>query len=81
MSPKEAARELDAQLRPFQWFLSIGVGKSKVGRESLFVYVKSKNHPELKSLENGWRGYNVLIRPVGAIRPVAGGTHSQLIAS
>lgn len=67
--PEEAARELDAELRPHRWFLSIGVGKGSAG-DALFVYVKSKNHPELKGLEKGWRGYEVLVRAVGTVRPL-----------
>ena len=80
MSPDEAAQELDKQLRIYSWYLSTGVGRTEDGA-ALFVYVKSRNHPELKSVKKGWRGYTVLIRAVGTIHPVANGKGNRLVAS
>lgn len=78
MSPDEAAQELDKQLRRYPWYLSTGVGETEDGN-ALFIYVKSRNHPELKKVKKGWRGYPVLIRAVGTIRPVASGTGNRLV--
>jgi hypothetical protein len=71
MTPEDAARLLDSKLRPHQWYLSIGVGNNESGRPALFLYVKSTRHKELKSLTNRWMGYEVIVRPVGSIRPAA----------
>ncbi len=69
MTPEDAARSLDNKLRPHPWYLSIGVGNNEKGQTALFLYVKSIRHKELKSLSTGWMGYEVIIRPVGSIRP------------
>jgi hypothetical protein len=71
MTPDDAARALDVKLRPHRWYLSIGVGSNKNGDAALYVYVKSRRHKELEALSNGWMGYEVIIRPVGSIRPAA----------
>jgi hypothetical protein len=76
MSPEDAAKEIESELRRFRWFLSTGVGRTKDG-ETVFVYVKTRKHPELRKLEDGWRGYNVLVRTVGSIRPVTSTLHAQ----
>jgi hypothetical protein len=68
--PEEAARALDEKLRPFPWYISIGIGNTERG-VALFVYVKTAHRKELQFLSHGWMGYPVLIRPVGSIRPTA----------
>lgn len=68
MTPERAAQKLDERLRSHNWYLSTGVGTTAVG-EALFVYVKSQNHPELKTLGDRWMGYDLLIRKVGSILP------------
>jgi hypothetical protein len=69
MSPDDAAGALDGRLRPFPWYLSVGVGQNDDG-PMLFVYVKSARHRELSDLARGWMGYPVAVRATGAIRPV-----------
>jgi hypothetical protein len=69
MSPEIAAHSLDEKLRPYPWYLSVGVGDTERGI-ALFVYVKSARHRELQVLSRGWMGYPVHIRPVGSIKPV-----------
>jgi len=71
MTAEDAARILDAKLRPHSWYLSIGVGSTDGGQPVLYIYVKSRRHKELESLSDGWMGYEVYIRPVGSIRPAA----------
>jgi hypothetical protein len=71
MTPEDAARALDMKLRPHPWYLSIGVGSNEKGNAAIYVYVKSRRHRELESLSEGWMGYDVVIRPVGSIRPAA----------
>lgn len=80
MSPEEAARKLDLELRRFRWFLSVGVGETHDG-PALFVYVRSKNHPELERFSEGWHGHKVLIRSVGAVRPVGADGNHRIVAS
>jgi len=71
MSPEEAASLLDAELRPYSWFLSVGVGTNEEGQPLLFVYTKAGGRREIAKLASGWMGYKVIARPVGSIRPVA----------
>jgi hypothetical protein len=70
MRAEDAAHELDQKLRVFPWYISIGVGRTANG-PALFLYVKSARHRELQGLKDGWRGFPVLIRPVGSVRPVS----------
>jgi len=70
MSPDEAARRLDAALRPYSWYSSVGIGQTADG-PTLFVYVRSDKHRELSKLNHGWQGYRVIVRPVGRIRAIA----------
>jgi hypothetical protein len=68
VSPEEAAQALDNNLRKYPWYVSVGVADD--GRSTaLYVYVKSRRHKELVYLAQGWMGYQVVIRPVGTIRP------------
>jgi hypothetical protein len=70
MMPDEAARLLDAEFRPYPWYLSVGVGKTADGQPLLFVYTKTGRHPELAKLTSGWMGYKVIVRAIGSIRPI-----------
>jgi hypothetical protein len=69
-SPEEAARRLDAELRPHSWYTSTGVGTTTDG-PVLFVYVRTGNHRQLSKLGNKWMGYPLLVRTVGRVRAVA----------
>lgn len=71
MSPERAASLLDAKLRPFPWYLSAGVGNTADGRSVIFVYTKSARHRELAQLDRGWHGFKVIVKAVGAMRPIA----------
>jgi hypothetical protein len=66
MRADEAARALDKKLRPYSWYLSVGVGESN-GRAALYLYVKFQRHKELREMASGWMGFQVIIRPVGSI--------------
>jgi hypothetical protein len=79
MTPEDAALLLDNKLRPYRWYLSIGVGNNERGETALYLYVKSAHHKELKSLSRGWMGYDVMIRPVGSIRPALNQHEGTLI--
>jgi hypothetical protein len=70
MSPDEAARRLDAELRPHPWYSSTGIGDTVDG-PVLFVYVSTGNHRALTRLDRGWMGYRVVVRPVGRVRAIA----------
>ena len=69
MTPEQAAHSLDEELRKYPWYLSVGVDNTP-DDQTLFVYVKSAKRRELRSLSDGWMGYKVIIRPVGAIKPL-----------
>jgi hypothetical protein len=73
MSPENAANLLDAELRAYPWYLSVGVGTTNEGRPLLFIYTKSARHPELARLGRAWHGFEIIIKPVGSMRPVATG--------
>jgi hypothetical protein len=49
--------------------MSIGVGNTEDGT-ALFLYVTSAKHRELSRVADGWMGYQVIVRPVGRVRPV-----------
>ena len=69
MDIKQAAAELREKLGRPAWLVSVGVGEVE-GREALFLYVTSANHPPLEYLKDGWNGYPVVIRKFGAIAPL-----------
>lgn len=70
MTPEMAAEKLSAQFRGFPWFVSVGVGRLKDGKDAIFLYVKPGRHQQLRSLDSGWMGYDVLVRQTGLIRPL-----------
>jgi hypothetical protein len=70
MTPDGAAHLLDTELRPYPWYLSVGVGNTADGQPLLFVYTKTGRHRELAKLGSGWMGYKVIVRTVGSIRPI-----------
>jgi hypothetical protein len=72
MSPENAASLPDAALRPYPWYVSVGVGDPDEGRSILFVYTKSTRHPELTRLGRVWHGFEVIVKPVGSMGPIAG---------
>lgn len=69
MTPEEAARDLDATLRRFPWYLSVGVGETK-DRPVLLVYIKSARNPEVRNIAKTWGGFEIITRPVGEIRAI-----------
>jgi hypothetical protein len=71
MSVELAAEQLESKLKEFPWFIAVGTGTKEDGRDALYVYVKSGRYPELRSFTTGWRGYDVLVRRIGSIRPVS----------
>lgn len=78
MMIEQAAKSLDAELRRFSWFISVGIGESASG-SVLFVYVRSQRHKELDKLRTqGWLGYSVVVRKVGNIRPVRSSASNKL---
>jgi hypothetical protein len=65
----EAARQLDAELRKYNWYLTLGTGRTEEG-PAIFVYTKSGRHRRLHELSRGWMGYKVIISPIGSIKAV-----------
>ena len=70
MTPEQAATLLDAELRPYPWYIAVGVGDTDDG-STLFVYVKTAKHRKLRELARGWNGYKVVVEKTGSMRPVA----------
>lgn len=68
LTPEQAAEELDHELRPQAWYVSVGVGRAASG-PALYLYVRSTRHKELRKLE-AWRGYPVYVRAIGRVSPI-----------
>jgi hypothetical protein len=72
---ERAAAELDQKLRMKPWYISVGVGDTDKG-VALFLYVKSKRHRDIIGLGNNWRGFRLIVQPVGSIRPATASQES-----
>lgn len=70
MKAIEALEKLTNELFQFKWFVGTGIDVPK--NSTLFVYVKSIRHPELKALKDGYNGYPVIIEKTGKIKPAKG---------
>jgi hypothetical protein len=70
MTIDEAARHLDNTLRPNSWYISTGIGSAN-GAHVLFVYVKSAKNNVASLIGKEWKGFQVIVRPIGNIRPLA----------
>jgi hypothetical protein len=70
LDAERAAAQLDQKLRMKPWYISVGVGDTDEG-VALFLYVKSKRHRDVIGLGNNWRGFRLIVQPVGSIRPAA----------
>jgi hypothetical protein len=66
----EAAEELQAKLRGYDWLLSVAVGGLD-DKEVIFVFTKrTVKSKELEGLTaSGWRGFEVKIEKVGRAMP------------
>lgn len=71
MTPELAAKSLDKELRPYPWYISVGVGETDDAEPALFLYVKSGRHRELRAVSRGWCGFKVIVEVTGAMRPLA----------
>jgi hypothetical protein len=70
MTPEQAAQSLDEELRPYPWYVAVGVGNTDDAQPALFLYVKSGKHRKLNAVSRGWRGFNVIVEVTGAMRPL-----------
>jgi hypothetical protein len=71
MTPEQAAQSLDKELRPYPWYIAVGVGNPDDGQPALFLYVKSGKHRKLSAVSQGWRGFKVVVEVTGAMHPLA----------
>jgi hypothetical protein len=71
MTLEQAARSLDKELRPYPWYIAVGVGNADDGQPALFLYVKSGKHRKLNAVSRGWYGFKVIVEVTGAMRPLA----------
>ena len=69
MTPEQAAARLDSELRPFPWYIAVGIGGSD-DDPTLFVYVRTSRHRKLRELADGWNGYRIAIEKLGSMRPI-----------
>lgn len=69
MNVEEAANELYVSIRDRAWLVSVGVGSTLQG-PAIFVYVKSATAPGVSSIAKTWRGYDVIVRATGSVRPL-----------
>ena len=58
-------------LRPYPWYISVGVGDTDDAEPALFVFVKSGRHRKLNAVSQGWCGFKVIVEVTGAMRPLA----------
>ena len=70
MTPEQAAQALDKELRPYPWYITVGVGNVDENQLALFLYVKSGRHRKLNELSRGWHGFEVIVEVTGAMRPL-----------
>ena len=78
---EEAASQLDRKLRSKSWYISVGVGETERGANAIFLYVKNSKHRELANFDKVWMGYQLVIEPVGSIRPAAAGCETEFTES
>jgi hypothetical protein len=64
-----AARELDAALRKFGWYVSTGVAE-RGGNAILVVYVKNKRKFSEARVGKNWNGFPVEVRAMHGLRAV-----------
>ena len=70
MTPEQAAQSLDKELRPYPWYVAVGVGDTDDRQPALFLYVKSGKHRKLSAVSRGWCGFKVIVEVTGAMRPL-----------
>ncbi len=67
MSIQEAANALRERLRHAPWLTAVGVAAS-ADTPCIYLYVNSLRNAEVAFLKDGWQGYPVEVRKMGAIR-------------
>jgi hypothetical protein len=65
MAIKEAAARLAAHLSNATWLTAVGVGEQD-GKDCIYLYVKAPKKHEISFLNDGWEGFPVIVRKVGA---------------
>lgn len=65
----EAAGLLDAELRPYPEYITIGVG-TKAGAVVLIVYAKKRAKLLMRAVPSVWKGYPVSVHAIGTPRPL-----------
>lgn len=63
-----AARKLHEKLGYQSWLTTVGVGMED-GHECLYVYASQVGARERSSIPSEWKGYPVVIKKLGGIRP------------
>jgi len=71
MNVEAAAILLTTRLHKFPWFLSTGVGRNLNGGDCIYLYVKTLKKSDTSFLDKGWKGFPVVIRRTGTIRPLS----------
>lgn len=74
VTAEEAALELDRKLRSKSWYISVGVGQTERGGSAIYLYVRNSYHRELVGFDKVWMGYQLIIEPIGSIKPATSTT-------
>ena len=64
----KAIIELSQEYYRESWYHSIGKGE-KDNEECIYLYVKNNVKKVNKMFESGWKGYVVVVRYVGSVKP------------
>jgi hypothetical protein len=72
MTAEAAAKELDAKLRRYAWYVSTGVGENEFGK-ALYVYVSSLSEFSRLKVGETWQGYAIIPRLMRDLRLLASG--------
>jgi hypothetical protein len=61
---------LQARIKDSPWLTAVGVGENK-GTPCIVVYVNTLKNLDLHFLDEGWKGFPVVVRKMGSPRLVA----------
>jgi hypothetical protein len=67
---EDAAKLLHAQLQCASWLTAVGVGDDR-GTPCIVIYIKNLKGADLEFLQEGWKGFPVVVRKMGSPRLVA----------
>jgi hypothetical protein len=69
VSLRDASFALWSQFHGQPWFVAVGEGVNDQRRPCLILYVKRKTRTIGEPFNQGWMGYDVLLKEVGTVGP------------